>query len=82
MATAVDLKAQPLAGDTTALIGGSVTEVNPGTNTFYAAVSSSGYMATTTGDLNTATPSDQATAVGVTLRGNDYISKVKNYSHG
>jgi hypothetical protein len=76
-ANVVDLKAQPNAGDTTVLIGGSFTEVNPSTNTFFASVSSSGYLATTTGDINTATPSDQITAVGVTLRGNDYISKVK-----
>lgn len=72
-----DLKAQPNAGDTTVLIGGSFTEVNPSTNTFYAAINGGSYNATTTGDLNTATPSNQATAVGATLTGNDYISKVR-----
>jgi len=72
-----ELKSQPNAGDIAVLIGGSFTEVNPSTNTFYAAVSSSSYLATTTGDINTASPSNQLTAVGVTLRGNDYISKVK-----
>ncbi|KKQ40915.1 MAG: hypothetical protein US58_C0010G0016, partial [Candidatus Magasanikbacteria bacterium GW2011_GWA2_37_8] len=72
-----DLQAQPNAGDSTALIGGSFTEVNPGTNTFYAALNGGAYSAGTVGTLNTASPSNQATATGDTLDGNDYISKVK-----
>ncbi len=72
-----DLKAQPNAGDTTVLVGGSFTEVNPSTNTFYAAVTGGAYDGATLGTLNTASPSNQATTVTTTLKGNDYISKVK-----
>ncbi|MFA5125026.1 MAG: Ig-like domain-containing protein [Patescibacteria group bacterium] len=72
-----DLKAQPNAGDTAVLIGGSFTEVNPDTNHFYVAINSGSYSSSTAGDSDTATPSNQSTAVGTTLDGNDYISKVK-----
>ncbi|MCX6778671.1 MAG: Ig-like domain-containing protein, partial [Candidatus Magasanikbacteria bacterium] len=72
-----DLQTQPNAGDTTALIGGSFTEVNPGTNVFYLDLNGGGYGNGTTGTANTASPSNQATIVGATLDGNDYISKVK-----
>jgi len=73
----VDLQAQPNAGDTNILIGGSFTEANPNTNGFMAAIGAGAYGATTTGDTNTATPANQSTAVGATLNGHDYISKVK-----
>lgn len=72
-----DLKAQPLAGETTALIGGSFTEAHPNTNEFYVAIDGGSYGSATNGDVNTAIPSDQATAAGTTLKGNNYISKVK-----
>lgn len=72
-----DLKAQPNAGDTTVLVGGSFTEANPSTNTFFAAVSNGAYGSGTLGTLNTAAPANQATAVASALRGSDFISKVK-----
>ena len=72
-----DLKAQPNAGDTVALIGGSFTEVNPSTNTFYVAINGGAYGAGTNGTADTAAPSDQLTTVSTTLKGNDYISQVK-----
>lgn len=72
-----DLQAQPNAGETSVLISGSFTETNPNTNNFYVAINDGGYNAATAGDANTATPSTQATMVGATLDGNDYISKVK-----
>lgn len=72
-----DLKAQPNAGDTTVLVGGSFTEANPSTNTFYAAVSGGAYDGATLGTSDTASPSNQATTVSTTLKGNNYISKVK-----
>lgn len=76
VATTVDLKAQPNAGDSTILLGGSFTEVNPNTNDFYADVSGAGYGAATPGATDTATPSNQATNVTM-LTGADNISKVK-----
>jgi hypothetical protein len=75
--TTADLQSQPNAGDTTALIGGSFTETNPNTNNFYLAINGGAYGSATAGSTNTASPSNQATAVGATLDGNDYISKVK-----
>lgn len=76
-ATAADLQAQPNAGDTTALIGGSFTETNPNTNDFYVALDGGSYGSAAAGDSNTASPAAQNTAVGSTLKGNNYISKVK-----
>ncbi|OGL98043.1 hypothetical protein A2304_00855 [Candidatus Uhrbacteria bacterium RIFOXYB2_FULL_57_15] len=78
-ATAIvaNLQAQPNAGDTTVLIGGSFTETNPDTNDFYVAINGGAYSAGTAGTTNTATPADQATAVGATLDGNDGVSGVK-----
>jgi len=76
-ATAANLKAQPNAGDTTVLIGGSFTETNPNTNDFYVALNNGAYSTATAGTVNTAVPADQNTAVGATLDGNDVISGVK-----
>jgi hypothetical protein len=81
-----DLKAQPNAGDTSVLVGGTFTEVNPNTNDFLVAINSESYGATTTGEINTANPSNSNVALGVTLNGNDYISKAKlvhvdDYNH-
>ena len=73
----VDLQSQPLAGDNTALLGGSFTEANPNTNDFYVAINGVDYTSSTAGSINTASPSNQATAVGSSLDGNDYISKIK-----
>lgn len=75
--TAANLISQPNAGDTTVLIGGSFTEVNPNTNVFYTAINGGAYDGATTGTVDTATPSNQLTSVGATLDGNDYISGVK-----
>ena len=77
VATTADLQAQPDAGDTTALLGGSFTETHPDANTFYVELNDGTYTTGTVGDTNTATPSHQATDVEVTLDGNDYISAVK-----
>ena len=74
---AANLQAQPNAGDTTVSIGGSFTEINPNTNDFYVAINGGAYSSDTTGTSDTATPGNQATAVGATLDGNDYISGVK-----
>lgn len=76
-ATLVNLQAQPNAGDTVALLGGSFTETNPNTNDFYLAINDGAYSGATVGTADTATPANQNTAVGATLDGNDYISKVK-----
>ena len=81
-----DLQAQPIAGDTLVSIGGSFTESNPNTNDFYIAINGGSYSGATSGDSDTASPSNQATTVGVTLDGDDYISKVKishvdDYAH-
>ena len=73
----VGLQSQPNAGDTTVLISGSFTESNPNTNDFYVAINGGSYVASTVGDTNTASPSDQATAIYSTLDGNDYLSAVK-----
>lgn len=72
-----NLKAQPNAGDSTVLIGGSFTEPNPNTNIFYVAINGGAYSSGTAGDTNTVTPADKATNVGATLDGNDYVSSVK-----
>ncbi len=81
-----DLQAQPDAGDTTVLIGGSFTESNPDTNDFFVAINGGAYASSTAGGSDTSTPSNQATTVGATLDGNDYVSKVKiahtdDYAH-
>lgn len=75
--TTSNLLSQPNAGDTTTLIGGSFTEVNPNTNDFYVAINGGAYGTSTAGDINTAAPSNKNTNVGTTLTGHDYISKVK-----
>ncbi|MBI2475070.1 hypothetical protein HYV69_01460 [Candidatus Uhrbacteria bacterium] len=75
--TTSNLQSQPNAGDTTVLIGGSFTETNPNTNDFYVAINGGAYGLATSGTTNTSSPSNQATSVGSTLDGNDYISKVK-----
>lgn len=72
-----NLKAQPLAGTSLALVGGSFTETNPNTNNFYVGIDDHDYVTSTSGSLNTATPSDQLTNVGDVLDGNDHVSKVK-----
>lgn len=77
IATAVDLLAQPLAGATNVLIGGSFAEGNPDTNNFYVAINGSAYGSAIPGDADTATPSDKNIPVGTALDGNDYISAVK-----
>ena len=46
-----DLQAQPNAGDTTALIGGSFTETNPNTNNFYVAIDGGNYGSATAGRI-------------------------------
>ena len=76
LATA-DLTAQPQAGETAVTVGGSFMEANPNANYFSAAISGGAYAATTTGQADTAAPADQAIALGVTLTGADYVSKVK-----
>jgi hypothetical protein len=77
VATPTDLLAQPLAGATTALVGGSFSEGNPDTNDFYIALNGGAYGTATAGDANTATPSDKSVPTGIALKGNDYISSVK-----
>lgn len=72
-----DLQAQANAGDLTVLIGGSFTETNPNLNNFYVAINGGSYASATAGGANTASPANQATLVGATLDGNDYISAVK-----
>jgi len=75
--TATDIYTQPLAGSSTVTLLSSFTEANPNTNTFYVAINGGAYGSGTAGEVNTATPSPQATAVGATLDGNDYVNKVK-----
>ncbi|KKQ40914.1 MAG: Transcriptional regulator [Candidatus Magasanikbacteria bacterium GW2011_GWA2_37_8] len=72
-----DLQSQPNAGDTTVLVGGSFTEANPNINNFFVAINGGVYGPTTTGEGDAASPANQATNVGISLTGNDYISKVK-----
>ncbi|MFA6548300.1 MAG: Ig-like domain-containing protein, partial [Candidatus Margulisiibacteriota bacterium] len=68
---------QPSGGDTTATLEASFTETNPNTNTFYVAINGGTYSSGTAGDSGTAAPAAKATAVGATLKGNDYISGAK-----
>jgi len=77
IATPTDLLAQPLAGATTVLVGGSFSENNPNTNDFYVAIDGGSYGALVAGDSDTATPADKSLPVGTTLKGNNYISSVK-----
>lgn len=74
---ATDITTQPNAGDTTVTLDASFTEIHPNTNTFYLAINGGAYGSGTAGDTGTADPSAQATAVGATLDGNDYVSKVR-----
>lgn len=76
VATPTDLLAQPMAGATAVLVGGSFSEGNPDTNNFYVAINGGAYGSATAGDGNTATPADKSVAIGATLDGNDLISKV------
>src|SRR3989339_307150 len=75
--TVVDLPSQPNAGDTSVLLGGSFSESNPNTNDFFVALNEEVYGLATSGTGNTATPSDQTTATGTTLDGNDFVSGAK-----
>ena len=75
--TATNIVTQPKAGDTTVTLEASFIETNPNTNTFYVAINGGAYGVGTPGTTNTATPAAQAVAVGATLDGNDYVSKVK-----
>ncbi|MBN2057849.1 MAG: Ig-like domain-containing protein [Candidatus Saganbacteria bacterium] len=77
VASATDIQTQPRAGQTTVTLSAAFTEINPDTNTFDLALNGGAYGSPTTGEANTATPSPQATAVGATLDGNDYVSQVK-----
>ena len=77
VATQADLLAQPNAGATAVLVGGSFTENNPNTNNFYVAINGGSYGSAGLGDTDTATPSDLSVPLDLTLRGNDYISAVK-----
>jgi len=77
VAAGADLLAQPLAGASAVLVGGSFSEGNPGTNDFYLAINGGAYGPAAAGDAGTATPSDKSVPVGTVLDGNDYISKVK-----
>lgn len=77
VATVTNLLAQPLAGATSVLVGGSFTENNPNTNNFQVALNDGAYDSVSAGDTNTATPSDKSVPVGTTLKGNDFISSVK-----
>jgi hypothetical protein len=77
ISTPVNLLAQPLAGASAVLVGGSFAEGNPNTNNFYVAINGSSYGSSEAGDTNTATPTDKSVPVGTTLKGNEYISSVK-----
>lgn len=72
-----DVILQPQAGDSSILVGGSFTETNPNTNSFYLNLNNAGYAGATAGTVNTATPANQLVTVGATLDGNDYVSAVK-----
>ncbi len=74
--TSSDLLAQPSAGDSAVLIGGSFNETNPGTSSFFVAINGASYGTATYGESNTAAPSPQLTGVGSVLTGADYIFKV------
>ncbi len=75
--TATDVSLRPQAGDTSVTLTSSFTEAHPNTNTFSLAVNGGAYGAGSAGDSNTASPAAHATPAGVTLDGNDYISKVR-----
>jgi|GEM_PF-1389547 len=82
----VDVQSQPNAGDTSIVLGGSFIETNPNTNSFFVAINNGAYGSATSGTSNTASPANQATAVGATLDGNDVVTKAKivhedDYSH-
>lgn len=77
VAAPANLLAQPLAGATAVLAGGSFFEGNPNTNNFYIALNGGSYGLAEAGDADTATPSDKNVSVSTVLKGNDYISAVK-----
>jgi|GEM_PF-1249438 hypothetical protein len=84
--TITNLQAQPQAGDTNVLVGGSFIEANPNTNEFLVAINGGSYLATTTGQADTANPINLSVPTGATLNGNDYISKAEivhtdDYNH-
>ena len=72
-----DLLAQPIAGDSSVLIGGSFVEGNPFENYFLVMLGGESYGNTTTGDKYTAIPTDKIVDAGRILKGNDYVASVK-----
>ncbi|MFA6131699.1 MAG: hypothetical protein WC702_01345 [Patescibacteria group bacterium] len=76
LATA-DLEAQPLAGGSEVVIGGSFTESNPNTNELFVALNGEAYGTAVDGLSGAATLTGQVVDVGTVLLGNDYVSKVK-----
>lgn len=72
-----DIYTQPLAGTATVTLLSSFSEANPNLNTFYAGSNGGDYGTGTVGDLNTASPSPQATDLITALKGNGYINKAK-----
>ncbi|OGH92790.1 MAG: hypothetical protein A2563_03930 [Candidatus Magasanikbacteria bacterium RIFOXYD1_FULL_40_23] len=74
--TTTNLLAQPNAGDSSVLVGGSFHESNPGTSSFFVAINGGDYGAVTYGEGYTASPSPQLVSMGAPLTGADYISKV------
>ena len=72
-----DIYTQPLAGASTVTLLSSFSEANPSINNFYAGSNGGDYSTGTVGQLNTASPSPQATDLTATLQGNGYINKAK-----
>ena len=68
---------RPNAGDTTVTLSVVFTENNPNTNQFYVQTNDLGYGGATSGDTNTASPSNQATTLAGALDGDDCVTDVK-----
>ncbi|MFC1637538.1 Ig-like domain-containing protein [Candidatus Margulisiibacteriota bacterium] len=74
--TPTNVAVQPTAGNTLVTLDSSFTEQSPNTNTFYLAINGGAYGSSVAGTPNTAAPAPQTVEAGVTLDGNDYVSKV------
>ena len=74
---AVHISSQPTAGSSSVLLKASFRDPFPDQNLFYVAINGQDYEPVTAGQSDTASPAPQATSVGATLDGDDYVSQIK-----
>ncbi|GEM_PF-3649069 len=76
-ATNTNIVTRANAGATTVLLSVAFTETNPNTNVFSVQTNDGGYGVNTSGSTNTATPSNQSTALAASLDGDDCVTDVR-----